>query len=119
MAILKPDKGNGTALIDIKDYENCVATLFSNVTKLRKVEIDPTPARLATDFKTMRPKNTKPARAHGLRKMHKTFDRLPKFRPIIDTTGTTYYSVDKYLTSLLNPLFTNSFTLKDSFDTAQ
>ena len=39
-------------------------------------------------YKNIRPRNAKPARAHGLPKIHKAFDRLPKFRPIIDTTGT-------------------------------
>ena len=29
----------------------------------------------------MRPVSTKPARAHGLPKIHKTFDTLPPFRP--------------------------------------
>ena len=136
VAILKPDKGNGIVLIDIKDYEHCVTTLFSDRTKFRKVEKDPTPSRLTSlqrylktlvtrkeiddsDFKAMRPKNAKPARAHGLPKIHKTYDRLPKFRPIIDTTGTTHYSVGKYLTNLLNPLTTNNYTLKDSFDAAE
>ena len=38
----------------------------------------------------MRPKNAKPARTHGLPKFHKEFLNIPKFRPIIDTTGTSY-----------------------------
>ncbi len=64
----------------------------------------------------MRPISTKPAKAHGLPKIHKSFDNLPLFRPIIDTTGTAYQPVTKYLTNLLNPLTTNEFTIKDSFD---
>ena len=40
------------------------------------------------------------------------------FRPIIDTTGTTHYSVGKYLSELLNPLTHNDYSLKDSFDAA-
>ena len=66
----------------------------------------------------MRPKNAKPARAHGLPKTHKAFQTVPKFRPIIDTTGSTHYKVGKYLSNLLQPLTINEFTLKDSFDTA-
>ena len=66
----------------------------------------------------MRPVSTKPARAHGLPKIHKTFDTLPPFRPIIDTTGTAYQPVAKFLTQLMNPITTNEFTLRirDSFD---
>ena len=58
----------------------------------------------------------KPARAHGLPKTHKTFDILPPFRPVVDSTGTAYQPVAKYLSQLLNPLASNEFSLKDSFD---
>ena len=53
---------------------------------------------------------------HGLPKTHKDFDTLPPFRPIIDTTGTAYQPIAKYLTRLLNPLTQNAYTLKDSFE---
>ena len=64
----------------------------------------------------MRPVLTKPARAHGLPKIHKTFDDLPPFRPITNTTGTAYQPVAKFLTKPLNPVTTNEFSVKDSFD---
>ena len=51
-------------------------------------------------------------------KIHKAFDRLPKFRPIIDTTGTTHFSVGKFISELLQPLTQNEYTLKDTFDAA-
>ena len=59
---------------------------------------------------------TQLGRAHGLPKTHEEFDTVPKFHPIIDTTGTPYYDVGKYLDKLLNPLTTNKFFLRDSFD---
>ena len=71
---------------------------------------------IKVEYDNMRPVSTKPARAHGLPKIHKTFDTLPPFRPIIDTTGTAYQPVAKFLTQLLNPITTNEFTLRDSFD---
>ena len=52
-------------------------------------------------------------------KIHKEYNRLPKFRPIIDTTGATHYKVGKYLANLLNPLTKNEFTLRDSYDAAE
>ena len=81
--------------------------LFSNPTKFKKVNSDTTLTQLVTlqsylrtiynrneitkiDYDNMRPVSTKPARAHGLPKIRKTFDDLPPFRPIIDTTGTAY-----------------------------
>ena len=64
----------------------------------------------------MRPKNGKLARAHALPKIHKRCSNIPKFRPIVDTTGTPHYSAGKFLTNLLNLLSINEFTLKDSLD---
>ena len=66
----------------------------------------------------MKLKNAKPARVHLLPKIHKEFTNVPKFRPIIDTTGTTHCLVGKFLSQLLSPLTQNDFTLKDSFDAA-
>ena len=55
----------------------------------------------------MRPKNGKLARAHGLPKIRKEYNDTPKFRPIVDTTGTPHYSAGKFLMNLLNPLAMN------------
>ena len=95
VAILKPDKGNGVVIIDISDYRTCLAQLFEDITKFRKIDSDPTFTRLKTlqryllslnkrdeideaQYKSMRPQHAKPARAHGLPKTHKKFDKLPK-----------------------------------------
>ena len=69
-------------------------------------------------YNTIRPKHAKIARAHGLPKVHKAFDDIPPFRPIIDTIGTTHSSVGKYLSEVLYPLTQNQFSIKDSFDAA-
>ena len=66
--------------------------------------------------KTLRPKGGNRARARGLPKIHKEYDRLPKFRPIIDTIGTPYQGIGTFLKDLLNPLTKNEFTVKDTFD---
>ena len=68
------------------------------------------------EFDMMRAKNAKSARAHELPKIHKELSNIPKFRPIIDTTGTTHCLVGKYLASLLNPLTINEYPVKDPFD---
>ena len=52
----------------------------------------------------------------GLPKVHKSFDTLPPFRLIIDTTGTAHQPVAKFLTKLLIPLTINEFSIKDTFD---
>ena len=55
------------------------------------------------EYNMMRPKNGKLARAHGLPKIHREYSNVPKFRCIVDTTGTPHYSAGKFLTNLLNP----------------
>ena len=45
------------------------------------------------EFDQMRPKNAKPATTHGLLKIHKTFTNILKFRPIIETNGSSHYLV--------------------------
>ena len=64
-------------------------------------------------------KNAKIGRAHGSAKIHKEFERIPPLRPIVDTIGSTHYGVGKFITSLLNPLTVNQYSLKDSFDAAE
>jgi hypothetical protein len=109
--------------------------LFADETKFNKLKSDPTLTQLTTlqnylrtihkrgeitsdVFSEVQPQSTQPARAHGLPKTHKDFDTLPPFRPIIDTTGTAYQPIAKYLARLLNPLTMNVHTLKDSFEAA-
>ena len=78
--------------------------LISDNTKFKTVRKDNTLTQLTTlqnylckiynrneitkDNDNSRSVSTKTARAHGLPKIHLTFDSLPFFRPIIDTTGT-------------------------------
>ena len=66
----------------------------------------------------MRPKAAQIGRAYGLPKIHKPFQNLPKFRPIIDTINTPYQGIGTFLTSLLNPLAQNEYAVKDSFEAA-
>ena len=117
------------------DYQSCMMELFADKTKFTKLNVDPTLTQLTTlqnylqtiynrgeitsdVYSEVHPQSTQPARAHGLPKIHKDFDNLPPFRPIIDTTGTAYQLLAKYLARLLNPLTMDSYTLKDSFDAA-
>ena len=104
--------------------------MFSDGSKFQKVSRDPTLTRLNRRYlnslfnkeeiseeekKSMRPMAAQLGRAHGLPKTHKEFDILPKFRPIIHTTGTPYYDVGKFLAKLLYRLTTNEFSLRDAF----
>ena len=42
VAILKPDKGNGIVLLDIKDYSNSVEHLFKDRKKFQILDTDRT-----------------------------------------------------------------------------
>jgi hypothetical protein len=112
---------------------NGMTELFADPYKFRKLDKNDTLTQLTTlqsylrkihnrgeinddEYNSIRPQSTKPARAHGLPKTHKSYDTLPPLRPIIDTTGNAYQPVAKFLSRLLNPLTHNEFSLKASFD---
>ena len=130
LVILKPDKGNGVVLVQTIDYYNAVENLFTDSSKFKQIYNGPTPTRLTSlqrylkqlnkrgelpdaVYNTIRPKHAKIARAHGLPKVHKAFDDVPPFRPIIDTMGTTHSSVEKYLPEVLYSLTQNQFSIKN------
>ena len=58
-----------------------------------------------SEKKAMRPVFAQIAGADGLPKTHKLFEYFPKFRPIIDTTNTTYYGISKFRPNPLNTFF--------------
>ena len=122
-------------MIGTDDYYTAVENLFSDKSKSKKIYDDPKPARLSSIqkylkklnnrielndevFMMIRPQNAKLARAHGVPKVHKTFNSILLSRLIIATTGTTHYSVAKYLSEFLSPLTQNMYTPKDSFGAA-
>ena len=109
LVILKPDKENRIVLSGTNDYHIAIENLFSDNSKFKEIQDDPAPARLSSIqrylkklnnrnelndevFKKIRPQNAKLARRHGLPKVYKTFNSIPPFCPIIDTTGTTLFS---------------------------
>ena len=110
--------------------------LFSDRKKFRLQDKDPTNSRLTSvqnyirnihkrgeinesDYKKVYPKSAKIARAYGTAKIHKTYDNIPSFRPMIDTIDSTHYLIGQFISKLLNPLTINNHQLKDSFDAAQ
>ena len=131
--ILKPDKEQGIVLINKTDYYSSFERLFCDKTKFQVLENDPTLTNRKTiqtciqtlfkrgeitekEKKEMRPKPSQVGRAHGLPKIHKSYNTLPNFRPIIDTTNTPHYGIEKLLTRLLSPLTINDNSVKDSFE---
>ena len=50
--------------------------------------------------------------AHGLLKIHKSYEMLPSFRLMVDTANTPCYGIGKYLSNLFNPLTHNDSSVK-------
>ena len=67
----------------------------------------------------MRPKFAQIGRAHGLPKMHKDHRDIPTFRPIVETASIPHYGIAKFLSSLLNPLTINNYSVKNLFEAAK
>ena len=66
----------------------------------------------------MYPGGSNPARAYGLPKMHKPFEKIPKFRPIVVSVGTFNYNLASFLGELvkkvtpMDHIFSDTFTFK-------
>ena len=58
---------------------------------------------LTNMYDKVQPKSAKLVGAHRLPEIHKVLEYFPLFPPIIGATGTTHYSVGKYLCEPLNP----------------
>ena len=136
LQVIKKLRKDTVNLIDTTDYYECLKKLFSDATKFKRPDADLSNVKLSTwqsylrklykrneileeVYEEIRPKNTKIARAHGLSKVHKSFERVPSFWPIMDTIGSTHWNVGKYISKLPNPLTQNECSLKYNFDAAE
>ena len=134
--ILKPDKGQGIVLLKKEDYTASMEQIFADKSKFKIVDIDKTISRVAnikryletllkrgeiteSEKRDMWMKGANRARARGLPKTHKRFDKVPPFRPIVDTTNTPYSGIGSYLKKVLFPLTVNDYSMKDSFQAAE
>ena len=110
--------------------------LFNGTSKFTLLQKDPTLLNLSTvqtylntlhkrnevtleDKNLMRPKSAQIGHAHDLPKIHKDYQDIPTFRPIVDTTSTPQYGISKYLSSLLNSLTKNNYFVEDTFEAAK
>ena len=131
--ILKPDKRQRIVLIDKTDYYNSMERLGNDASKFTLLHKDPTLCNTSTvqtyintlhkrneitleDKNLIRPKFAHIGRVHGLPKIHKDYQDMPTFHPIVNTTSTPYYGIAKYLSSLRNPFTINNYSVKDFFE---
>ena len=104
---MKPDKGNGVAILDWKHYNNAIQKIISDTSKFKKLDEDPTLKHEASlqlsfwklkqknffnenEYNKLYPSDSAFARIYDTPKMHKLFssDSFPKLRSIVSSIGT-------------------------------
>ena len=70
-------------------------------------------------YKSVYPTSSRPARMYGLPKLHKIFNSVPAFRPILSSIGTYNYQLAKFPGKLLDDVIPNDHSAKDTFSFAE
>ena len=92
--------------------ENRVTDVLKNLRDKKEISME--------QYKDLSPSGSRPGIMCGLAKVHKLVtDGLPSFRPILSAIGIPICKLSKFLFSLLEPLTTNEYTIKDSFTFAE
>ena len=132
IVILRPDKGNGVVIMNRKDYICGTNNIINDRFKFKLLAEDPTSLRegqlqrflrkLKNEeffnddvYKSVYPTGSRPARMHDLPKLHKMFDSVPAFRPILSSIGTYNYQIAKFLSKLLDDAIPSDHSTKDTF----
>ena len=131
--ITRPDKGRGTVILDKDEYNNKVESILADTTKFKVIledafvyisRMEDKLARLLRKFLNYKlisketycnlfSSGTSPGILYGLPKTHKVGTPL---RPILSTIGTFNYNLAKFFVPIIEPLTTNDYTLKNSYD---
>ena len=132
IVMLRPDKGNGVATLNRKDYICGMNNMINERSKFKLLIADPTSLQEgqlqrflrklkdegffnANVYKSVYPTGSRPARMYGLPKLHETFDSVSAFRPILSSIGTYNYQLVKFLAKLLDYVIPNDHSAKDTF----
>ena len=88
--------------------ENRLRNILKNLRDKKEISIE--------QYKDLNPSGSRPGIIYGSAKIHKIVtDDLTSFWPILSAIGTPTYKLAKFLVSMLEPLTTNEYTVKDSF----
>ena len=110
---LRPDKGNGVVIMNRKDYICGMNNIINDRSKFKLLTEDATSSRegqlqrflrkLKNEeffnddvYKSVSPTGSRPAGIHGLPKLHKMFDSVPAFRPILSSIGNHNYQLPNF-----------------------
>ena len=106
--------------IDLKDdnFLNFVTSQEKRIDKINKKLVHSNSMSEETR-RHLKPVGTRPVIMYGSCKVHrKCVDGCPPFRPILSALKTPTYKLAKYLVSILEPLTSNKYAVKDSFNFA-
>ena len=133
--ICRPDKGNGTVLLNRSDYIDKMMNILSDETKFKRVGIpeykyifsqeDRINRKLRkwksdgiitdSQYKELYSSGSSFGILYGLPKTHKPNNPL---RPILAAYNSANFPIAKFLVPLLKPLTCNEFSLKNSYEFA-
>ena len=140
LIIHKFDKGNSVVIIDRQHYIKKMDDILSGQKKLslkddtllnfainQKKHVDKVLKNLAQSKsitektrKSLKLAGSRPGVMYGSCKVDKVIvGNCPPFRPILSDLNTPTYKLAKFLVSVLKPLTTSEFTVKDSFHFAE
>ena len=132
IVISKADKGNAVVLLNRSDYLSKMSDILCDSSKFKLLSADLSAVLLKIEtkinnflrklkksrlvdestYKYLFCSGAQPALMYGLPKIHKP--EVP-VRPILSAINTAPYKLAKYLVSILSPLTTNQYSIKDSF----
>ena len=133
IVITRPDKGRGTVILDKLDYIKKIEQILLDNSKFKSISedvfkfitrLEDRLARLLRKllkfkvinketFNFLFSSGSSPGILYGLPKTHKPGTPL---RPVLSTIGTFNYNLAKYFVPIIEPLTTNQYTLKNSFE---
>ena len=136
IVILKPNKGNGIAILDKDDYRKKMDEILNDSTKFAPLLDDPIKTTMTREnklrcflkdlmktgsvtlgqFNSLSTSGSRPGILNGLPKVHKP--NIP-LRPILSAIGTHSYNLAKFFVPLLHPISSGSYLIKDFFSFIQ
>ena len=131
--IFKPDKGRGTVIMNVQEYNRKISAILSDFTKFEKVSLDPFSLALRVEdkvnrflmklkkfgmitemiYKNLHVTGSSPGVLYGLARIHK--NGIP-LRPILAAYNTASFSLSKFLIPLIDHLSSNSYTIRNAYD---
>ena len=143
LIIQKSDKGNSIAIINKDDYFQKMQNILSDSSKFFEIcitkekhvnfliniekqitdllkQLNHSQVISDTEYKKLKLIGSRFGMLYGLCKIHKSLiDNCPPFWSILSAIKTPSYNIVKHLVPILEPITTNQFTIKNSFEFAK